>query len=59
MYHENVNANVTVEYVIQIKIGITINAGRGCKNLKNHVCKKCILLQVLVKMLTIDIRKYY
>ena len=39
--HANVNVNLIVEHVIQIKSGITINVGASVKIKKKHsVCKK-------------------
>ena len=53
MYHENVNVNLTVENVIQIKFGITINVGVSAKIQEKMCAKKAIfgiLLHVVVKM---------
>ena len=38
--HANVNVNLIVEHVIQIKSGITINVGASVKKKKNIVCAK-------------------
>ena len=41
IYHANVNVNLMVENLIQIKSGITINVDVNVKTLKKHrVCQK-------------------
>ena len=54
MYHVNVNVNLMVENVIQIKHGIMINAGA---NVKNMIYMKKIIfeifLHVVVEMVNI------
>ena len=57
LYHANVNVNLMVENVIQIKIGITINLDGNVKMQKRMVYKKKnlfgILLHVFVKIANI------
>ena len=58
MYHENVNTNLMVENVIQIKSGIMINVNASAK--KIIYVKKIIfgiLLCVVAKM--VKFSKYY
>ena len=57
IYHVNVNVNLIVESVIQIKSGITVNVDVSVKIKKNIACAKKlifgILLHVVVKMVNI------
>ena len=57
MYLVNINGNLMVEYVTQIKSGITIQVRVSVKLQKNIVCAKSIifgiLLHVVVKMVNI------
>ena len=56
MYHENVNLNLTVESVIQIKIGITINVSASVKTKNYCVWEKyyiCNPVRVVVKMVNV------
>ena len=58
MYHRNVNVDVTLVNVSQIKSGIMINVGVSeCKNLKeDNECKKNrsgVLLNIVVKLVNI------
>ena len=48
MYHANVNVNLMVKNVIQIKSGTTRNAGANVKILKNIMCGKKILFRILL-----------
>ena len=50
MYHENVNVNLMVESVIQIKSGITINVDANAKNIYVKKIIFGILLHEVVKM---------
>ena len=48
MYHVNVNVNLMVENVTQIKSRTTINIGVGVKFQKNDMCVKKIVFSILV-----------
>ena len=54
MYHANVNVNLIIENVIQIKSGIIKNVGASAKSI-THVkkIKLEILLHVVVKLVNI------
>ena len=54
MYHANVNVNLIIENVIQIKSGIIINVDASAKSI-THVkkIKLEILLHVVVKLVNI------
>ena len=44
-YHANLNVNLTVKNLIQIKSGITINVDASVKTKKKHrICKKKLYL---------------
>ena len=51
MYHVNINVNLIVENVIQIKSGISINVDGGAKIRENVVCVKKILFVILANVL--------
>ena len=54
MYHANVNVNLMIESVIQIKSGITINVDAGAKSIT--IVKKIklgILLHKVLKLVNI------
>ena len=48
VYHTNVNVNLVVENVIQIKSGITINIDVCPKIWKNVKCVKNIIFAILI-----------
>ena len=48
MYHANININLMVKNVIQIKIRITINIDVSAKFRKNIMCAKKIIFRNLV-----------
>ena len=69
MYHENVNVDLTVESVIQIKIGITINVSASvktknyCVREKDYICNlvtcnckngKCLAIIIDDSVITAD-----
>ena len=48
MYHANINVNLMVKNVIQIKIRISINIDVSAKFRKNIMCAKKIMFRNLV-----------
>ena len=48
IYHANVNVNLIVKIVIQIKSVITINVGVSAKIRKNIMCAKKITFGILL-----------
>ena len=52
MYHGNVNVNLLVENVIQMKSGIMINVDVGAKYVKIYIFG--ILLHVVAKIINIQ-----
>ena len=52
MYHANVNVNLMVENVIQIKSGTTVNVDVAVKILKNIICVKKIIFTIRLNIVT-------
>ena len=51
IFYANVNVNLMVENVIQVKIGITINAIEGVKIRENIMYGKKIIFGILIHVL--------
>ena len=51
IFYANVNVNLMVENVIQVKIGITINAIEGVKIQENIMYGKKIIFGILIHVL--------